>query len=463
MSRPVQLHHVTNTSVTYRVHDDPSALSDTREGTRRKADVLLAAMPTSQSRKRKSPHDAANVSVRMKRKLVARIAIKDIDLRRVDRGNLSEEMCRAVDKILIERKQARNRYQRKTQRHTTKGTKLERYELKLNATIRGDADGLVMTDEQAEELRTAGYVVLKFVPMDVAKDLKRMCKAIGSGPKPTGAGLVFQDFVQGTAGKEVEHDLHRLQIPLYGAPAKTGHQRDLSTAAFKIFTAAAAMLNRTFPVADRTDRTVYKPVLLRSARNGTEQAPHRDYHWRDVIVPPSELGIPQSGAPWSNFGAILSIETGTRLRVLPFSHLYIGRGSSRVIRRLDVVEDGNWGKLVKPGCGELVIFHGGLVHAGCAYDTENERLHAYIGRSDPDENSTDLASVTFRSRLSSTETGALWETVLEGACPRSPADSGLGRPLLVVAEWRKRSTVHSKSLAFAFRTCHSPEQWARCC
>ena len=115
-------------------------------------------------------------------------------------------------------------------------------------------------------------------------------------------------------------------------------------------------------------------VMMRSLAGCSEQWPHSDYgrtfrHNDDIGVNrcPCELSL------------VLSLENGTKM--------VVGVGTRSEPKEIHIP------------VGSALVFHGGLVHAGAAYDQSNTRIHAYIGNT-PDGAQVPNATYPLAERVS---------------------------------------------------------------
>lgn len=111
--------------------------------------------------------------------------------------------------------------------------------------------------------------------------------------------------------------------------------------------------------------------IIKSQHGCKEQNAHVDYMINDRFL--SKL----KSCKMPPLNAILGLETGAKLKVYPRSHKLMRRsfGATRRSKRLQ--------KKIKPvyvsiPVGSVLVFRGECVHAGCAYEQTNKRIHTFL-------------------------------------------------------------------------------------
>ena len=105
-------------------------------------------------------------------------------------------------------------------------------------------------------------------------------------------------------------------------------------------------------------------VVIRSDAGCAAQVPHCDYEPSDAFKKCGDDAVP--------CGFLVALQDNTHLDVWPGSHKVHCSGDldgpKALLRR----------KRLCLNSGDAVLFRGDLIHAGCAYDFENLRLHFYV-------------------------------------------------------------------------------------
>lgn len=110
----------------------------------------------------------------------------------------------------------------------------------------------------------------------------------------------------------------------------------------------------------------------RADRNEGVQGAHRDYGWVEIMNA-IKTAKKNRGRLYRAFGAVCSLEFGTKLRVFPGSHTQREEDIDYFSRFVDVD--------VPPG--SLIVFADTLVHAGVGFVTSNLRQHFHLTADTP--------------------------------------------------------------------------------
>lgn len=153
---------------------------------------------------------------------------------------------------------------------------------------------------------------------------------------------------------------HRMDpIFNFNAAAPTDHKRRQIDMPSWMSALLRARLMAAAPGRKATDC-----VILESVRGCQIQAAHTDYVPDTALLDTNDDTVPLL--------AVLAIQGGTRLEVWPESHSLVRR--PRLTRHTPKVVR----HTVELDAGDVIVFHGDLIHAGSAYMRHNLRIHAYL-------------------------------------------------------------------------------------
>jgi hypothetical protein len=106
----------------------------------------------------------------------------------------------------------------------------------------------------------------------------------------------------------------------------------------------------------------YDWVVIKSHDKCQEQAPHSDFEPSKELKAVADEFMP--------LGVLIAIQPDTRLKVW--------KGSIELITGKKKCDEEITGSYVTMNPGDMCVFRGDVIHAGCGYETENYRLHVYL-------------------------------------------------------------------------------------